>query len=470
VRGALDEAKVTAYLQGIAQEVKRDPKLATLALPNYATSVTLTPDEDGQQLDLAESLPLVQAAAEAAGTERSAQLVVKPVPAAVNAAMLQPLKDQVDTAMRDGLTLTYDGLTHYISGTQIALVLYIQPSAAGGPAPYQIEVNEKDLGRLVWKVAQDVDTPAQDAAYRLVDNVITLVREPRDGRRVDQPKTAESIKQALLAGEPRAALISVPIKPDFAATDLAGSITTPDLLQTDNTSYATSSPERNWNVTYGASKLDGWLIPPGHVFSTSDALGDLTLEAGFKMGWAILVQAGNATTIPSEAGGICQVVTTLFHPVFHAGLPIVERRGHSYWISTYGKPPLGMQGLDATVSPPWTDFRFRNTTGNWLLIRAKGDTKTLKVELWGTNPGWRVEIDQPIITDVVKTDRRPQRQVSDKLPAGREVQVEFAQDGFTSDIYRRVFDRNGKKIDDYHAKSTYLPSHNTFVMGIGPTQ
>ena len=28
-----------------------------------------------------------------------------------------------------------------------------------------------------------------------------------------------------------------------------------------------------------------------------------------------------------------------------------------------------------------SDFKFRNTTGNWLLIRANGDTKNLTVKL-----------------------------------------------------------------------------------------
>ncbi|HET7081420.1 MAG TPA: VanW family protein, partial [Chloroflexia bacterium] len=144
------------------------------------------------------------------------------------------------------------------------------------------------------------------------------------------------------------------------------------------------------------------------------------------------------------------------------------RHHHSYWIESYGLKPLGMQGLDATISPPDSDFRFKNTTGNWLLIRAIGDHQNVRVELWGTNPGWRVKVDQPVITNVVRTDRTPRQQTSDKLPAGRKVMVEHAQDGFTSDIHRQVFDKTGAKIDDWHAQGTYLPSHDTYVTGTGP--
>ena len=84
-----------------------------------------------------------------------------------------------------------------------------------------------------------------------------------------------------------------------------------------------------------------------------------------------LVQGGNATTIPSEAGGICQVVTTLFHPLFWIGVPFTERHHHSYWIEKYGLAPMGMKGLDATIDPPWSDLKFKNTTGNWLVISVE---------------------------------------------------------------------------------------------------
>jgi vancomycin resistance protein YoaR len=467
-QSSLDAAKLTSYLQSLAPDLKRDPQDATLALPNYATATVLTPDVAGQELNVAASLPRLQAAAQAQGAGRATDLVLDSIPAQTQAAALAPLRDQMNATMRAGLTLTYGDKTYQVKGASLALTMYLQPAPAGAAIPYQLTVNDDDLARMVSVIAGRVDTVPQNAMYRLVSGAVTLAKQPRDGLKVDQAQTAAAIKAAVLAGDKQAVMTTAPVKPDFAATDQAGTIVTPDLLQADNTDYSTSSPERNWNVTFGASKLDGWLIAPGSTFSVNDALGDLTLQAGFKMGWAILVQSGDATTIPSEAGGICQVVTTLFHPVFWAGLPMVERHHHSYWIASYGRPPLGMQGLDATISPPDSDFRFKNTTGNWLMIRAVGDHKNLHVELWGTNPGWRVDVSQPVITNIVKTDQARRNETSNKLAAGRQVMVEHAQDGFTSDIHRQVFDRNGVKIDDWHAQGTYLPSHNTYVTGTGP--
>ena len=52
-------------------------------------------------------------------------------------------------------------------------------------------------------------------------------------------------------------------------------------------------------------------------------------------------------TVPSVAGGICQVATTLFHTVFWSGYQIEERNYHLYWIPSYTS--RGVEGLDATV-------------------------------------------------------------------------------------------------------------------------
>jgi vancomycin resistance protein YoaR len=51
----------------------------------------------------------------------------------------------------------------------------------------------------------------------------------------------------------------------------------------------------------------------------------------------------NGVLTPGVGGGICQVSTTLFNAVFLAGLPIVERSPHSFFIDHY---PIGR---DATV-------------------------------------------------------------------------------------------------------------------------
>jgi vancomycin resistance protein YoaR len=258
-------------------------------------------------------------------------------------------------------------------------------------------------------------------------------------------------------------------KPKVTDADIA-SIDTPDLLGKGVTSFQGSSPERAWNVTFGAKKIDGALVPPGGVFSTVDTIGELTLDAGFKMGYMIVTEGGNLTTVPAEAGGICQVATTLFQAAFWSGLPMVERNWHSYWIGSYGVAPTGLKGLDATIAPPEKDFRFKNNTGNWILLRATVDNSILTFKIYGTATGWKVTASDPVISNIVKTDRTPIVEKTDKLPEGKTVLVEHAQDGFSASITRTVKDSDGKVIDTWVAQSRYAPAHDRTLVGTGPKQ
>ena len=89
---------------------------------------------------------------------------------------------------------------------------------------------------------------------------------------------------------------------------------------------------------------------PGETFSFNESVGPRTKAAGFDE--APVIRDGVLT--PGVGGGICQVSTTLFNAAFFAGLPVVERRPHSFYIDHY---PVGR---DATVSYGAVDFKFRN--------------------------------------------------------------------------------------------------------------
>ena len=154
-----------------------------------------------------------------------------------------------------------------------------------------------------------------------------------------------------------------------------------------------SSPERNWNVTFGASKLDGWLIAARrHLQRQRRAGRPDAARPGFKMGWAILVQSGNATTIPSEAGGICQVVDHAVPPGL-LGRPADGRAPSPQLLDQHLRPAAaGHAGPRRDHLAARVGLQFKNTTGNWLLIRAKGDQQEPARRTLGHQPrlaAWR---------------------------------------------------------------------------------
>ena len=178
---------------------------------------------------------------------------------------------------------------------------------------------------------------------------------------------------------------------------------------------------------------------------------------------------GAVRTVSAVAGGICQVSTTLFQAVYRAGLPIEERNWHLYWIEGYGPPnsPTGLRGLDATVDDQsGLDFRFVNTTGGWLAIEAVADGALARIALYGQDPGWGVQIDEPVITNPRPADPTPQVERTHDLPPGQELPVEHAVDGFDAANHVRVTDRDGGTIRDATFTSNYYPSRNVTQVGV----
>ncbi len=238
-----------------------------------------------------------------------------------------------------------------------------------------------------------------------------------------------------------------------------------DLLGSAETSYAGSIAARAHNVELATERLDGTAIAPGDVFSFNRALGGASIAKGFKIGYGITMKDGQAETIESVAGGICQVSTTLFQAAYWAGLPIVERYYHLYWISKYGKPPKGALGFDATVDEPSLDFKFRNTTDHFLRIDSWVKGQSIGFRIMGVEPGWEVFSSKPNVTNVIPKKTEIVRQEDPSMSPGQELWVETAEDGFTVEVTRTVKDKAGKQIDEYTFRHRYLPARNVILVG-----
>jgi len=320
------------------------------------------------------------------------------------------------------------------------------------------------LATLIEPIADAINRPATGLRWRNGELVDGASVEP--GRTVDLGASANAIASAALGGQDHVPLvINESTDPDQSASE----IVIREMLASASTYYGSSSDNRRTNVELAAAAIDGALVAPGGTFSFDNAIGGTaTLDDGYQMGYGIIVGTdGEPRTVPSVAGGICQVATTVFQSAFWAGMPIGTRNWHLYWIPKYGTGPGGMTGLDATVDPDYgLDLTFDNPTSDWLAIRAIADGDWLTVELWGTNQGWQVQVDQPVITNVVKADPTQVRQFSDQIEPGQEVVVEHAEDGFTAAIHR-VVSKDGQVISDTTLTSYYLPSRNVTLVGPG---
>lgn len=139
--------------------------------------------------------------------------------------------------------------------------------------------------------------------------------------------------------------------------------------------FAGSSEKRIQNIMQSLSRYDGQIIPAGTEFSFNELLGDVTEEGGYAWERTIL----NGESSWGIGGGICQVSTNIFRAALNAGLPIAERRAHSYVIDKYGPT-----GLDATIYKGSQDFKFTNDTEHDMLLRIVRREDHLAAFLLGT--------------------------------------------------------------------------------------
>jgi hypothetical protein len=237
-----------------------------------------------------------------------------------------------------------------------------------------------------------------------------------------------------------------------------------DVLGAARTSYAGSIAARAWNVELAVKRLNGTIVAPGDVFSFNASVGPMTLSAGFRTGYGITIRNDQPETIPSVAGGICQVATTVFQAAYWAGLPIVSRSYHLYWIPKYGTRPSGRPGLDATVDSPGPDLRFANTTEDWFRLDGRTDGANVYFELRGIDPGWKVEASEPRIYDRVPTSPAVVRRPDYTLAPGQEIEVEHAEDGFRVAMTRLV-KLGDKVVDEYTFDNYYRPARTVVLVG-----
>ncbi|UQZ33805.1 vancomycin resistance protein [Paenibacillus sp. PK3_47] len=190
-----------------------------------------------------------------------------------------------------------------------------------------------------------------------------------------------------------------------------------------STSLGVSGPGRTFNVEAAAKAVNGTILPPGAVFDYGKAIEKAQARYGFRE--APVIVDGKLT--PGTGGGICQVSSTLYNAAIRTGLEIVERRNHSLPVNYLPK------GQDATFAQGYINFRFRNNTGKYLIIKAAVQGRTLTVKLFGTFPR---NVTYSVQSRTVEVLPPADKYVSDpSLPRGGTRVLQKGKTGYVVETY-----------------------------------
>ena len=234
------------------------------------------------------------------------------------------------------------------------------------------------------------------------------------------------------------------------------------LLGSATTGYFGSFEERVNNIARGAARMNGVIVQPGQTFSFNAALGDTGSESGFVDGYAIV--GGRLEKV--VGGGICQVSTTMYRAVFNAGLDLVARRNHSYVINFYEN----VDGWDATVYAPYTDFKWRNDTRGPIVIAASTNPAkaTVSFALYGISDGRTATMVGPTASNP-KQPGAPVWQFDPTLKKGQTRQLVHGRPGMDVAMRRVVTVADGTVLHNDDLPSKYKPWEDFFLYGPGVT-
>lgn len=304
-----------------------------------------------------------------------------------------------------------------------------------------------------------------DAQFQVENNRVIAFKESVNGKRLDIEGAIKFIKNRSIevaeSGEKQVFFYEIKdivLKPDVT-TEEANEFGIVEPIGEGLSYFPHSIPSRIFNVNLASQRVNGILVKPGEEFSFVKYLGDVSKLTGYKE--AYIIQGGK--TVLGDGGGVCQVSTTLFRAILNSGLPITERRPHAYRVSYYESqsPP----GLDATVYHPTVDLKFKNDTGNYILIQSYIDleNQSLRYVLYGKKDGREVELTTPVVTNVIPAPE-PLNQDDPTLPKGTVKQIDFAAAGATV-VFGRTVKKDGKVIIDEKYTSRYSPWRAVYLVG-----
>ena len=347
-------------------------------------------------------------------------------------------------------------LRHESSGTAFALdAALLQRIMPGGDPGF---LNEEALRFVVEGWANQVSYPAQDARLRFDDatSALTVLQQSRAGQRLNVDLTIEAVRKALTTDQRTGTLPIISIPPAVDSSRL-NELGIRELVASGTTYFGGSSSTRVYNIEVAAEKLVGVVIPPGDVFSFNSAIEAVSGANGFEDSAIIW---GDRTAV-GVGGGVCQVSTTVFRAALEGGFPFLERHNHGYVVSWYGDP-----GFDATIYTPYVDLRFLNDTDAHLLIQPVVDSVAgiLTFRFYGTKPDREVVIGEAVYEDI-KQPGEPIYQEDASLEPGQIKQVEWAKEGLTATVIRKVTE-NGRTRED-PIRSVYRPWNAMYLYGPG---
>jgi len=443
----VDDQTLSTYLDGLQAQLGTPQRDASVAV--RGNQIVVTPGTDGTKLDR-EALKQQVLDSTANLTPVSLALPVSFATPTITTDAAEQAKARAEALVGSPLSLTFNEKKWDVSRDELVGALRFN-------ATLDACIDAAALMPRINAIAGAVKQDPQNAVIGW-DTHLVVSQSAKNGQQLNIAETVSRINAWY--GDVRTIALPVDIaKPRI--TDDVGALGITTRLGVGVSNFTGSDAARGTNIKVSAGYLNDTVVAPGEVFSFLDSIGEISAARGYKDGYVILAEQ----TVPGIGGGVCQVATTMFRAAMYSGLPIEERNPHAYIVGYYqqGGYPIG---LDAAVFSPGVDFKFRNETDKYMLIKTAIDSGNLSISIYGSELGYKVNISDPTITNKTKPPD-DEYEVDSTLPSGAKKQVEFAKSGEDVALTRTVLSSDGKMVRQATFNTHYQAWPNKFLVGKG---
>lgn len=417
--------------------------------------ITISEDKAGIEFDYAHAVAQMKENLANFDLTSDIQLTLKDKEPEITQSEAQQTIDDIRKVLeKESIVLSYEDIEHTIDRKVFKNFLGFVVS----DDTVKVTFDTQSFDTYLDSLREEIDRPAQDARFEISDTgKVTEFAAAENGLELNASQTAKLLDDMMLSDQASLAVNLVVDQTEPHITELVNELGIQELIAVGTSDFSGSPYNRRHNIKVGADTLNGILLAPGQEFSLIDALGAIDGSNGYLQE---LVIKGDKT-IPEYGGGLCQIGTTIFRAALDAGVPITERRNHSYAVSYYA--PFG---TDATIYSPKPDFRFLNDTPNHILIQTHMDGNELVFEFWGTDDGRTSEITDPVHYNWVAPP--PTKIIyTDELEPGKKRCTESAHSGLTAYFDRTVTMADGE-VKEERFTSHYRPWQAVCLVGRDP--
>lgn len=262
---------------------------------------------------------------------------------------------------------------------------WLEPYTRDYSGKNDLRISPDEIENYLASIAPSINIQPVNARFSLEDGKAKEFVPSEYGRHLNIEKSKQLIISAIANNWDDVNLPVDLVEPEITL-DKINSLGITALIGHGESDFNGSSQFRIHNIKIGSVKYNGIILKPDETLSFNSILGEVNEQNGFES--ELVIKRGKL--VRESGGGLCQVSTTLFRSAIMAGLPILERRPHSFPVRYYDP-----QGFDATIYPGVSDLKFKNDTSNYILIQSKIENTKLIFDIYGADDARKVTLDGP---------------------------------------------------------------------------